>query len=100
MKTFGERMTQLREEYDMTKVEMAKRIGKSKSAITRYETGEIQPTLDVMMKLRQSFGKSLDWLAGYDTDENQQYSQIISECESSDIKPEKLQQIINVLKNS
>jgi transcriptional regulator with XRE-family HTH domain len=87
MKTFKDRLYELRQERDLTKVDLAKRIGKSKSAITRYETGEIQPTLDVLLKLKQEFGVSLDWLAGYD-EPNQK---------TKDVTFEQLNQIIQIL---
>lgn len=98
MKTFAERIIELREKYDLEQQEFAKRIDVSKSSITRYEKGQIQPTLTVMKKIKQQFGVSLDWQAGYDTDEDLEYSKIIEECKNADVKPEKLQQIINAIK--
>jgi transcriptional regulator with XRE-family HTH domain len=100
MRTFRERLIELREGYDMDQQSLAKRIGVSKAAISRYESNEMQPTLRVMLKIKKEFGVSLDWLAGYEDAEKQQYTQIINDCESADIKPEKLQQIIDILKKS
>lgn len=100
MKEFRERLIELREEHDLNKVALAELIGVSKSAITRYESGEISPTLEVMLRIKKAFGKSLDWIAGYEEDKQQnisaEYSNVINECIKSDITPLKLYQIIKV----
>jgi transcriptional regulator with XRE-family HTH domain len=98
MKSFKERLVELKQKYDLDQKELAKRKHVSRAAISRYESGEIQPTLKVMIKIKECFGVSLDWLAGYDIEERTQYTQIINECESTGIEPEKLHQLINVLK--
>jgi transcriptional regulator with XRE-family HTH domain len=98
MKDFKERLIELRKKYDIDQQEFAKRIGMSKSAVSRYENHNVQPTLTVMLRIKQKFGVSLDWLAGYDTDENLQYVKIISDCNNEGISPDKLQHIIDAIK--
>jgi transcriptional regulator with XRE-family HTH domain len=98
MDSVRSRLIQLREDNGLSKVEMAQKLGVSKSAITRYETGEMRPTFDIMLKIKQIFGVTLDWIAGFDDDGTAAYSNIISECKKSDISPDKLKQIIKVLK--
>lgn len=98
MCAIGDRIKFLREKYDLNKTEMGKRIGVDRSAITRYETGEMRPNLDVMLRIKDAFNVSLDWIVGFTTDEDLKYNGIIKECKKANISPEKLQQIIEILK--
>lgn len=98
MKTISERLIQLREDNNLTKIEMSKKLGINKSAITRYELGEYKPTLDVMIKIHDVFGISLDWLAGFDVDEVRKYDPIIRECIDANIPVERLKKAIELLK--
>lgn len=98
MDTVTSRLIKLREDNGLTKIEMAKKIGINKSTITRYETGEMKPTLDVLIKIKQSFGVSLDWLAGFDTNEIAEYGTVISECVETNITPSDLQDAVSFMK--
>ncbi len=104
MITVAERIIALRDEHELTRAEMAKRLGINKSSITRYENGEINPNLDMLIKISEQFGVSLDWLAGQD-DENEseetkirKYIPIIKECIKNDISPESLLKAVELLK--
>lgn len=104
MITVAERIIALRDEHELTRAEMAKRLGINKSSITRYENGEINPNLDMLIKISEQFGVSLDWLAGQD-DENEseetkirKYIPIIKECIENDISPESLLKAVELLK--
>jgi len=98
MKTINQRLIQLREDNGLTKIEMARKLGINKSAITRYELGEYKPTLDVMIKIHDVFGVSLDWLAGFDVDEVRKYDPIIKECIDANVSAERLKRAIDLLK--
>lgn len=98
MKTVGYRIMELREKYNIDKTEFAKRIGVDKSTITRYEDGDRQPTLDVLLKIKQVFGVSLDWLAGFDTDENVEYGEVITNCIKANISPSNLNDAVEFIK--
>lgn len=98
MNITGIRLIKLREDNQLLQREMAEKLGVSVSAISRYEKGEMRPNLDVMLKIKEVFGVSLDWIAGLDADENQEYNMVIQECKNSGISPEKLHDIINILK--
>lgn len=98
MNNIGKRLIMLREANGLTGVEMAKKLGVNKSSITRYETGVIKPNLDMMITISQTFGVSLDWLAGFDTDSTAVYEPIIRECIEAKISPERLMQAVNLLK--
>jgi transcriptional regulator with XRE-family HTH domain len=62
----GSRIVELREAHDLTRLELAKKLGLNKSSIARYENGVIRPDLDVLLKIKSMFNVSLDWLVGDD----------------------------------
>lgn len=97
METVTKRLIALREKHGLTKIEMAKRIGTNKSTITRYESGEMKPTLDVMIKIKQAFGVSLDWIAGFDIDESEKYGSVIDKCIENDITPGSLNDAVDFI---
>lgn len=98
MDAIGKRLIQLKEERGLTSIEMAKKLGVNKSTITRYETGEIKPNVDMMILISQIFGVSLDWLAGFDTETSAAYDPVIRECMDANIPPERLMQAVKLLK--
>lgn len=51
-----------------------------------------------MKKIKKEFGVSLDWIAGYDTGEDLEYKKIISDLENSNIKPEQLKKIVDIIR--
>lgn len=48
-----------RKEQNMTQAELAKRVGTQKSNISRLESGNYNPSLDFLVKVAESLGKSL-----------------------------------------
>lgn len=52
-----------REAASMTQVELAERIGSIQSTISGIETGEKQPSVDMLLRLAAALGCSLDDLA-------------------------------------
>jgi len=61
---FGQRLTQLREEYNMNRSDVAKILNKTRSMVSYYETGGRLPSFDVLVAIADHFGVSLDWLMG------------------------------------
>lgn len=55
-------LKRLREERKLTQDDLAKAIGLSRSAITKYETGEREPDLETCKKLASFFNITLDEL--------------------------------------
>lgn len=98
MANVRERLIELRESNGLNKAEMAKKIGTTKLTITRYESGNIKPNLDAMLKIRDAFGKSLDWIAGIDTDKEDEYTKVVDDCIVSDITPDHLQDTVDFIK--
>lgn len=98
MKDIKDRLRELRDMNNLSKVEMAQKLSINKSSITRYESGEIKPTLDIMIKISHAFNVSLDWLAGFDTEKELEYEKLVKECMNSGISSEKLKKAIDLLK--
>ena len=98
MEKIGNRLFELRNDNKLTMSEMSEKLGVHKSTITRYETGEIKPNLDMMILISKTFGVSLDWLAGFDVRETAKYDPVVKACIDADITPERLMQAVNLLK--
>lgn len=54
-----EQIIRARKEQNMTQAELAGRIGTQKSNISRLESGNYNPTLDMLIKIAQALGKKL-----------------------------------------
>lgn len=104
MNEFAARLKMLREQHDLPLSKLAEAIGSTKSALSRYENAKMEPGLTVLMKLAEYFGVTIDWLCGNcDIDDIQyadrkNYTNAINKCIKENITPEKLEQLIDVLK--
>ncbi len=54
-----EQIIKARKEQNITQAELAKRVGTQKSNISRLESGNYNPSLDFLVKVAESLGKSL-----------------------------------------
>lgn len=61
---FSRRLRQLREEKDLTTLQLMKNTGISDATISRYETGKRDPNLKLVIRLADYFNVSLEWLCG------------------------------------
>ena len=59
-----ERLRELREERKMSQTAVANAIGYGQKAISNYETGKCEPSIDAIKKLCAFFGVSADYLLG------------------------------------
>ncbi len=57
----GRRIRELRG-FDTQQAELARMLGVSQSQYSKYERGESEPPLEILVRLSKRFGKSLDWL--------------------------------------
>jgi len=76
----NERIKQLRIERGFSQVELAQKLGVSKQSVSNWENDNIQPSIDMLLKLSHIFSVSTDFLLGEDsrqyleiTDLDQQY---------------------------
>ena len=64
MPIFSERLHSLRKTTPLSQKKMAEELGIVFRSYRRYECGESEPTLSIMLKIADYFGVSLDYLAG------------------------------------
>ena len=64
MSIFSERLKELRKENNLTIVDLAEKIGFSKSIISYWENGKKEPTLSAIESLSYFFGVDSDYLIG------------------------------------
>jgi len=61
---FSDKLRQLRKESQVTQIELAQAIKTNERTLRRYEKGEIEPTLSVIIALAEYFGTNTDYLLG------------------------------------
>lgn len=55
-----EQVIRARKEQHVTQAELAKRVGTQKSNISRFESGNYNPSLDFLTKIAESLGKNVE----------------------------------------
>jgi transcriptional regulator with XRE-family HTH domain len=65
----GSRIQQIRKELGMTQGQLSTQINISMTQLVRYENKGVQPPADVLKKLSNVFGTSIDFLVNGDTNE-------------------------------
>ena len=61
---FDERIKELRLSLGINQVEFGKRIGVSKQCVSNWENGNIQPSIDMLVRVANVFSVSADYLLG------------------------------------
>jgi transcriptional regulator with XRE-family HTH domain len=59
-----ERIRNLREDRNMTQTQIAKLLGMSQTGYSKYETGENDIPTQILIKLADFYGTSVDYLLG------------------------------------
>jgi len=59
---FSKRLRQRREELQLTQAELADEVGVTHQHISRIETEQVAPSLDLLVRLAARLGTSNDWL--------------------------------------
>lgn len=103
MNKFGKRLEILREKKELSYSELAEKVGMTKSLLWRYETGKSDPGLNSLIKLADYFGVTLDWIAGNGDEEIQytnkdKYNNAVNRAIKENVSPEKLENLIKILK--
>lgn len=70
MVDFGARIKALRKLNNLTQLQLAERLGLTKSVISAYETGLRLPSYDVLISLSRVFKVTTDYLLGVDHKED------------------------------
>ena len=61
---FDERIKELRQSLGINQVEFGKKIGVSKQCVSNWENGNIQPSIDMLIRIAVTFSVSTDYLLG------------------------------------
>ena len=67
---FKDNMLQLRKLHNLTQEDVAEKVGVSRQAVAKWESGETMPDLEKSRLLAETFGVSLDDLANLEPDKN------------------------------
>ncbi|RUB20515.1 XRE family transcriptional regulator, partial [Pseudomonas aeruginosa] len=59
--SFTERFLQLRKQHGLTQQQMAETVGIHITQVKRYESGEAQPSLEILKKVATAFNVTTDW---------------------------------------
>lgn len=62
----GQRIQELRGGRGWSQVEVARRLGVTKQTVSNWENGNIQPSVDMLVRLAKLFQVSADYLLGLD----------------------------------
>lgn len=60
------RLRALRQARNMSQVDLAKRLGVTKQSVSNWENDNIQPSIEMLVKLARTFSVSTDYLLGLD----------------------------------
>lgn len=94
----ADRIILLRKQAGLTQVELADKIGVSKSQYIRYETKDVQPPANIMNKLADALGTSVDYLISGDKSEKAKASlknsELIQRFKEVDALPEDEQGVL------
>jgi transcriptional regulator with XRE-family HTH domain len=69
MDNLGTRIQELRKQNGYSQVELGQKVGVSKSQVNRYENKEVQPPADILNKMADLFGTSVDYLINGQSEE-------------------------------
>lgn len=61
---FQERLKQLRKDRKVTQVQLAAHLGYYHSAVVKWESGQCEPSYDILIKIADYFDVTLDYLLG------------------------------------
>lgn len=61
---WSKRIKDLRIDHDMSKKDLAIQLDISERTLTRYESGECEPTISILIKLSLLYDVSIDYIAG------------------------------------
>lgn len=66
----GDKLRELRKKNHVTQAKLANYLNLDASSVAKYESGKVTPSPDVLLKIAQYFGVSVDYLLGKDSDSN------------------------------
>lgn len=67
---FPTRFIQLRKKHNLTQQEMATTVGMHITQVKRYESGQAQPSVEILKKIAKAFHVTTDWLVFEEDERN------------------------------
>lgn len=83
----AERLTLLRKENGISQLELAEKLGVSRQAVSRWETGASIPSMDKLISLSKLYGVSMAYLIG--EEDTLQKNDIVTNASTEQKEPEK-----------
>lgn len=91
---FASRLRALRKERGLTLQQLASYFNMSHSTLSKYETGKRKPDMEMLKKLSDYFGVSIDYLIGKSPVRNEEEIFILNKSdEISDLPPEAYEEL-------
>jgi transcriptional regulator with XRE-family HTH domain len=92
------RLIALREERQLSQVEVARALGISRSGFSMYELGQREPDMETVRKLANYFNVTTDYLLGRTDDPSggadepisDEWKRVIHECKAMGLEPEQV----------
>lgn len=112
MHEFGKSLNKLRKQAGLSQEELAKDVSSTKSTISKYERGVIEPTLDIAKRIANHFDVTVEYMVNpcyysntktlsvaehheeYHT-ENSEYLEVIKIAKENNISASKLMELLN-----
>lgn len=66
---FGDRLKELRKERNLTQEDIANMFDVTKNAVYSWEVGKSQPSIEIIKRLAQYFGVTIDYLLNFTQDD-------------------------------
>lgn len=73
------RIRELRQAHNLTQVELANNLSVAKQTVSNWENDNIQPSIDMLVKIADFFGVTTDYLLGRSNDNSLDVSQLTPE---------------------
>ena len=93
MVDFGNRLKELRKQYNLTQKQLADKLGITKSVVSYYELSERCPSPEILVKLAEIFNTTTDYLL------NIERTRVIDVSELTDDEIEVINSMVSILKN-
>ena len=62
----GQRIAELRGAFGWSQVDLAKKLSVTKQTVSNWENGNIQPSIEMLIRLAQTFRVTTDYLLGFE----------------------------------
>lgn len=94
-KVFGERLLNLREERGETQDQLAKAVGITRQSLSRYETNERTPNIELIYNIAKHYEVSADYLLGL-SDVKSLDNRVQAACEVTGLSEEAINSIVQL----